>query len=694
LLPTESGRSPDLEKVELPVVQEELIALRAAPTQEDKQLQKELELSRSLLLGALEVTTDGILVTQNASYIATFNPKFVGMWGIPPSIMASQDLRLVLPAILEQLKDPLAFERQDFNFLSQSATQSYGIFELKDGRIFECYFQTQRLGENIVGRVYSFRDITLARALGESEQRYRAVVKQTSEGIILFDLISHRLLEANAACCNLLGYTNTEILNLRFEDILLSDHEILERLQADIETEKHLIKESRLRCQNNSVLDVEVSLSLISYGPKEIVCAVIRNITEQKLVEKALIQAKAELEIKVQERTAKLLKTNKQLMSQILERQRAEKAAQENEAKYRSVVDNVKEVIFQTNSSGIWTFLNPAWTEITGFSLNESLGKSVSDYVHPDDRERYLQLFRELIEGQGKYCQDEIRYLTADGGYRWIEVNARLTLDANGFINGTSGTLNDITSRKQAEIEIRKAMDKEKELVELKSKFITMVSHDFRTPLTVIYSYSDLLKKYSYKYTEEKKQQHLDKIKETVKSMTKLLDNVLLIGKIGSENIEFLPVPLNLEEFCRECLSEISVAATQKHFFNFSCSGECSLVNCDKDLLRQIINNLLGNAVKYSPQGGTVYLNIACNQREIILQIQDSGIGIPESDKKRLFEKFYRASNVDNISGTGLGMAIIKQAVDLHGGSINFESEEGVGTTFTVCLPSIQLKDE
>ncbi|MBW4576560.1 MAG: PAS domain S-box protein [Aphanothece sp. CMT-3BRIN-NPC111] len=163
------------------------------------------------------------------------------------------------------------------------------------------------------------------------------------------------------------------------------------------------------------------------------------------------------LEQRVADRTDKLLKTNNKLRNVIKERQRAKEAVQESEQKYRSVVENVKEVIFQTDAAGLWTFLNPAWTEITGFSINESIGASFLNYVHPDDRQRNLELFQPLIQRQKEYCRHEIRYLTKEGGYRWIEVFARLTLDADNSISGTSGTLNDITERKLAEEALRKS---------------------------------------------------------------------------------------------------------------------------------------------------------------------------------------------------------------------------------------------
>jgi PAS domain S-box-containing protein len=154
-----------------------------------------------------------------------------------------------------------------------------------------------------------------------------------------------------------------------------------------------------------------------------------------------------------------------QLQSEIEQRQQVEAALIEREEQYRSVVDNVKEVIFQMDAKGLWTFLNPAWSEITGFAIADSLGHLFLDYVHPEDRQRSREEFRPLIEGKKEYCRHEVRYLTRSGGYRWIEVLAQLTVDADGIIIGTCGTLNDITERHLSEATLRKSEERFRSLV-------------------------------------------------------------------------------------------------------------------------------------------------------------------------------------------------------------------------------------
>ena len=244
----------------------------------------------------------------------------------------------------------------------------------------------------------------------------------------------------------------------------------------------------------------------------------------------------------------------------------------------------------------------------------------------------------------------------------------------------------DITKRKQVEQEIRHALEKEKELNELKSRFVTMTSHEFRTPLATILSSGELLEHYSHKWSEEKKLSHLQRIQSAVKRMTELLNDVLLLGKAEAGKLEFNPTQVNLTEICRELVEEVQLTTTS-HTIIFHPKNSCATASIDLKLLRHILINLLSNAVKYSPNSDRVEFEATCDCSAAIFRIRDHGIGIPASEIKRLYESFYRGGNVASIPGTGLGMTIVKKAVERHGGTIDVDSQVNVGTTFTVTLP-------
>lgn len=254
-----------------------------------------------------------------------------------------------------------------------------------------------------------------------------------------------------------------------------------------------------------------------------------------------------------------------------------------------------------------------------------------------------------------------------------------------------------LIQRKQAEEEIYKALEREKELNELKSRFVTMTSHEFLTPLTTILSSAEFLEHYHHKLTEEKQITHMRRIQATAKHMSQMLHAVLMLGRAEVGKLEFNPAPLDLVKFCQELAEEFELSVGAQHVLIFTQSYSeqvCNLepnsiiaVCLDEKLLRHILTNLLSNAIKYSPRGSTVQLALICQDDQAIFEVQDQGIGIPAASQSYLFESFYRATNVGSIQGTGLGLSIVKQCVDLHQGKITVTSEIGKGSKFTVTLP-------
>ena len=248
-----------------------------------------------------------------------------------------------------------------------------------------------------------------------------------------------------------------------------------------------------------------------------------------------------------------------------------------------------------------------------------------------------------------------------------------------------------ITECKQVE-ETRLALEKEREISELKSRFIAIASHEFRTPLTSILLCCEFLSSHHHKLSEETKQRHFQQIKSSVKHLNQVLEDVLLMGRVQAGKLQFNPAPLALVNFCFGVVEQLQFSAGDQYILNFvsQCSYNVTTKNLplmDEKLLRHILTNLLSNAIKYSPQGGNIQFNLICDDDSVIFRIQDQGIGIPKEEQAELFTSFFRCSNIGNLPGTGLGLTIVKNAVELHGGQITVESEVGIGTTFTVILP-------
>lgn len=243
-------------------------------------------------------------------------------------------------------------------------------------------------------------------------------------------------------------------------------------------------------------------------------------------------------------------------------------------------------------------------------------------------------------------------------------------------------------NNKRIEANLRAAIEREKELNELKTRFVSMASHELRTPLTAIQTNVYMLKNYAHKLDEENSAAKLAKIQEMVQHMSALLDDVLSLSRIQTGQFQFTPTLLPLHEFCKELVEEFQHGAGKNHKLEFQNQAETIEVPADAKLMRQMVSNLLDNSIKYSKAGSTVTLTLAKEGDKAVLKVKDQGIGIPEADQKNLFEPFRRASNVGEVNGSGLGLSIVKQAVELHSGSITFESKVGEGTMFTITLPA------
>ncbi len=237
-----------------------------------------------------------------------------------------------------------------------------------------------------------------------------------------------------------------------------------------------------------------------------------------------------------------------------------------------------------------------------------------------------------------------------------------------------------------AQVEIRKALQKEKELHELKSRFVTIASHEFRTPLSTVLSSASLISKYKTTDDDEKRQKHVERIKNAVSHLTTILNDFLSISRIEEGKIYNVPTTFDLNEFTAEVVDEMQGLVKLGQKINYTHTGPETEVTLDKQLMKNILLNLLSNASKYSGEGKQIFINTEVNSG-IKLTVKDQGIGIPDADKVHLFTPFFRAQNVTNIQGTGLGLNIVNRYVDIMGGTLTYESELNEGTTFRITFP-------
>jgi PAS domain S-box-containing protein len=337
-------------------------------------------------------------------------------------------------------------------------------------------------------------------------------------------------------------------------------------------------------------------------------------------------------------------------------------------------------------SSGRVTWHNRTLARMLGYEAEALVGKPTS-IVYPDAAAAQVAGTQALadIERQG-YCVLEVQMVRKDRSQIWVELYGRPVQPGNPDA-GRVWTFVDISGRKQAEAETLKALARERELVEMRTRLVAMASHEFRTPLATLLSSGEILDHYGDRLPSDERKEVIDSITSAVKRLQAMLENVTHMGRAESLILKFQPSPTPLKELCRRIHSEMRSIDEGEHRLEHQFADAADEIwSLDAELLRTILTNLIGNACKYTPRDGLIRFTVERDANRLTFQVIDHGIGIPKSDLPRLFDNFFRASNVGQIAGTGIGLALAKRATETHGGAIHVTSEVGVGTTFTVTL--------
>jgi len=366
----------------------------------------------------------------------------------------------------------------------------------------------------------------------------------------------------------------------------------------------------------------------------------------------------------------------------------------------RQFIETANAPIFGIDSQGLVNEWNETSEKITGFKKEDVLGRDlVQTYITEDYREVVKQVFDDALQGK-ETANFEFPLFTKEGKRVMVLLNSSTRRNAAGIITGVLGVGQDITELvgyrndlelkvDQRTLKLNEALKKEKELNELKSRFVSTASHEFRTPLSAINFAAGSMKKYWSKMEPIMIEKKLDKIENQVLHMTKLLDDVLIVGQAEVGEIRNHPLTLNLGKFISEIIEEVyhSSKKVQKIVLIDVEKLKSRDIFIDEKLGRNIFINLLSNAVKFSPDGHQVTVELSSEKDYTIISVTDFGIGIPKSELEKIFMPFMRGKNVDLIQGTGLGLSIVKEAVDLIGGKIVINSTVGSGTTFIVKIP-------
>jgi PAS domain S-box-containing protein len=489
-------------------------------------------------------------------------------------------------------------------------------------------------------------------ALRESEAKFRALFEGSSHGVVLHD--EKELLEVNPAA--------VRIMRRQSAQELLGQHpaEMAPPLQPSGESSAELGRKYVEECMtrgsvrfdwmasapNGDEIPLEVALTCIQWSGRQVIQALITDITERKRAQAALAESEARFSAAFQASPAFL------------------GVLRMSDEKY--------------------VLVNDAYVNWLGYSREEVLGHTCVElglWENPEERDLVLKDMRVL----GSIRQRECRWKNR-AGERFTILLAAETIKLNDTPHILSMAL-DITQRKRAEEELVKTLEREKELSQLKSNFVSMVSHEFRTPLGIIQSSAELLDDFHEKMPPLEREEQLKSITRNTRRMAGMMEEVLVLSRLDAGKLEFQPAALDLNGFCRRVVDEVLSATNRRCVIELSLHSVPLEANADERLLGHIFTNLLSNAVKYSEPGAKVHFAVERDGPDAVCVVRDQGIGISDDDQQQLFKAFHRGSNVGTRPGTGLGLLLVKRCAELHGGQVDVNSKVGAGTTVSVRLP-------
>ena len=406
-------------------------------------------------------------------------------------------------------------------------------------------------------------------------------------------------------------------------------------------------------------------------GEVQYIMASFVDITERKENERLKENLAKDLEQKVTEKTKEL---------------------EANQKMYKLISQNMTDLVTICDPEGKLTFSSPSVKEILGYEVTEILGSGMMDFVHSDDQEEVCDKVKRVTEDK-QQAKMECRVRCCSGEYLWVETIIKGIFDEQSQLVQIQTSSRDITKRKKAEEALIETLEKERHLGLLKSRFVSMASHQFRTPLTVIQSNIELLNMQAERIQHEAIQSKFDKISTRIQRetsrMTDMMNDVLILGKINSDEMTRKPELVDMIELIEEFKDQTEFLENGSKELDVIVKGKPEPIETDRTQIGHALMNLISNAFKYSSnieENPVVQLDFTKEER-VQISITDKGIGIPENEISQVFEAFHRGSNVGGLQGTGLGLNIVKEYIELNGGAISVQSQLNQGACFNIELP-------
>lgn len=379
-------------------------------------------------------------------------------------------------------------------------------------------------------------------------------------------------------------------------------------------------------------------------------------------------------------------------MTDITERKRLETTLRQNEERLRVITDNIQDIVTQHDARGQVVFASESCRTALGYDPQSVLGQYTLDFVHPDEKAKMEKAMKDGIKSGAPFITVEFRLRHHDEYYIHMESIIKFLFDDHGKYNGAVFICRDITERLRMQemlLEQKKlhtALEKEQELGTLKTLMMQRIAHEFRTPLTIIQSSSETLTKFLDRLTSDQKTARVDSIERQIRSITDMLDQIGLAIYGSFKPSEIYREATDVSRLCREVAAELEAHMHQTGKFTLDLP-ESAVINVDQQVLKRAISNVLRNAARFSPSTAVVQVRLTLNEQMMDLFVKDTGIGILPQEQPRIFEPFFRGSNINEVGGLGVGLTIARAAVEAHDGTITVESAPKQGTTVTLRIP-------
>jgi PAS domain S-box-containing protein len=531
---------------------------------------------------------------------------------------------------------------------------------------------------------------------------FKNIFEVSVNGILVVDA-GGMIIKANPASERLFGYKLGELIQQNAADRI--PNKFQKKQQNNSERNFDTFRVNRTEegldlfglKEDGSQFPIEISLRITSMDGKEVVIAFVTDITAREKIEKKLKSIQSQLQIysleleeKVVSRTSelsatveKLVASNLSLEDQIEETQDAKKSVIASKSLSSAIAKNFPNgfiIVFNANFEML--LIEGETVALLGLGKIVFEETTVADITLFSSAQK-AKLKQDILKTiAGKHLGFEVAFKN-----KYFSVNTIPLVDKNAFISSALFVYSNITEQKKVAQDSQNALKKEQELNELKSRFVAMASHEFRTPLSAIQTSAILIGRQNGLGKEQKREKYVAQIKKNVKQLVVILNDFLSLSKLEEGKVIANKVTFDFVVLSKTLIEEVSMTKKTGKNIIISAPDTPVLLNLDPKLVRRILMNLLSNALKYSPENTDIHIKIEERNECISLEVQNQGIGIPEEEQDKLFERFFRAKNAQNIQGTGLGLHIIKQFVDLMSGTIDFKSKTNKGATFLVKLP-------